>query len=82
MATAHVGAGELSFVLPQCALPTPGVFLYHPGRKQMLPKLRAFIDHIGFFPGQMARDKVIDGPDSPSYRMVRDVPRSYSVVKV
>jgi DNA-binding transcriptional LysR family regulator len=25
---------------------TPGVFLYHPGKRQMLPKLRAFIDHI------------------------------------
>jgi hypothetical protein len=24
----------------------PGVFLYHPGRRQVLPKLRAFIDHI------------------------------------
>jgi hypothetical protein len=25
---------------------TPGVFLYHPGRAQVLPKLRAFIEHI------------------------------------
>jgi hypothetical protein len=24
----------------------PGVFLYHPGKRQMLPKLRAFIDHV------------------------------------
>jgi hypothetical protein len=25
---------------------TPGVFLYHPGRHQVMPKLRAFIDHV------------------------------------
>jgi hypothetical protein len=24
----------------------PGVFLYYPSRHQMMPKLRAFIDHV------------------------------------
>jgi DNA-binding transcriptional LysR family regulator len=24
----------------------PGVFLYYPGRHQLTPKLRAFIDHV------------------------------------
>jgi len=24
----------------------PGVFLYYPGRRQIAPKLRAFIDHV------------------------------------
>ena len=24
----------------------PGMFLYYPGRAQMMPKLRAFIDHV------------------------------------
>jgi hypothetical protein len=24
----------------------PGVFLYYPGRRQIMPKLRAFIDHV------------------------------------
>jgi hypothetical protein len=24
----------------------PGVFLYYPGDRQMMPKLRAFIDHV------------------------------------
>jgi len=33
-------------VLDDLAIMTPGVFLYHPGKRQMLPKLRAFIDHI------------------------------------
>jgi DNA-binding transcriptional LysR family regulator len=38
--------GTLVSVLDNHAVMTPGVFLYHPGRRQMLPKLRAFIDHI------------------------------------
>jgi DNA-binding transcriptional LysR family regulator len=38
--------GKLESVLGNLAVVTPGVFLYHPGKRQMLPKLRAFIDHI------------------------------------
>ena len=41
-----IESGVLVHVLPKSAAMTPGVFLYHPGRKQVLPKLRAFIDHI------------------------------------
>jgi DNA-binding transcriptional LysR family regulator len=37
---------KLESVLDDLAVMTPGVFLYHPGKRQMLPKLRAFIDHI------------------------------------
>ncbi len=33
-------------VLDGVAATTPGVFLYHPGKRQVLPKLRAFIDHL------------------------------------
>jgi len=25
-----------------------GVFLYYPGRRQVLPKLRAFIEHVKY----------------------------------
>jgi DNA-binding transcriptional LysR family regulator len=32
--------------LEQFAPTTPGMFLYYPGRRQILPKLRAFIDHV------------------------------------
>jgi len=39
-------AGRLEEVLAPHATTTPGVFLYHPGRRQVLPKLRAFIDHV------------------------------------
>jgi DNA-binding transcriptional LysR family regulator len=46
MAEEAIAAGELIQVLPHLAPMTPGLFLYHPGRKQVLPKLRAFIEHI------------------------------------
>lgn len=38
--------GKLEPLLQELAAVTPGVFLYHPGKRQMLPKLRAFIDHM------------------------------------
>lgn len=38
--------GKLEPLLQDLAAVTPGVFLYHPGKRQMLPKLRAFIDHM------------------------------------
>ena len=41
-----IAAGKLVAVLEPFAPMTPGVFLYYPGRRQMLPKLRAFIDHV------------------------------------
>jgi hypothetical protein len=41
----------LRAVLTRFAVTTPGVFLYHPGRRQVLPKLRAFIDHMKSYAG-------------------------------
>ncbi|HEX3917057.1 MAG TPA: LysR family transcriptional regulator [Caulobacteraceae bacterium] len=41
-----IAEGKLVAVLGDVAAVTPGVFLYHPGRRQMLPKLRVFIDHL------------------------------------
>jgi DNA-binding transcriptional LysR family regulator len=38
--------GKLLRVLDRFAPVAPGVFLYHPGRHQVMPKLRAFIEHI------------------------------------
>jgi hypothetical protein len=31
------------------------MFLYHPGKRQMMPKLRAFIDHVKRKASQRAR---------------------------
>jgi len=39
-------AGKLAEVLKPLAPVIPGVFLYYPSRRQVMPKLRAFIDHV------------------------------------
>jgi DNA-binding transcriptional LysR family regulator len=49
VAAASVRSGRLQIVLEPLSPVTPGVFLYHPGRRQSLPKLRAFIDHVTRF---------------------------------
>ena len=46
IAAGAVKAGKLVRVLEPFAPMAPGVFLYYPGRRQMMPKLRAFIDHV------------------------------------
>jgi DNA-binding transcriptional LysR family regulator len=46
IAAEPVKAGKLVRVLEPFAPMAPGVFLYYPGRRQVLPKLRAFIDHV------------------------------------
>jgi DNA-binding transcriptional LysR family regulator len=46
IATGAVTTGKLVGVLEQFAPMTPGVFLYYPGHRQLMPKLRAFIDHV------------------------------------
>ncbi|BCH11554.1 LysR family transcriptional regulator [Mesorhizobium sp. 131-3-5] len=46
VAEGPIEQGKLEPVLDTIAATTPGVFLYHPGKRQILPKLRAFIDHL------------------------------------
>lgn len=46
IASQAIAAGKLVRVLEPYAPMTPGMFLYHPGKRQVLPKLRAFIDHV------------------------------------
>ena len=46
IAAAAVKAGKLVSVLERFEPMAPGVFLYYPSRHQMMPKLRAFIDHV------------------------------------
>lgn len=42
----HCAAGRLEIVLEGLAPSSPGLFLHYPGHAQVLPKLRAFIDHV------------------------------------
>jgi DNA-binding transcriptional LysR family regulator len=46
IAAGAVDAGKLESMLDAFAPKSPGVFLYYPGSRQMMPKLRAFIDHV------------------------------------
>jgi DNA-binding transcriptional LysR family regulator len=46
IAAGAVKAGKLVRVLEPFAPITPGMFLYYPGYRQMMTKLRAFIDHV------------------------------------
>ncbi len=46
MAKKMVETGELELVLTDYADATSGLFLYYPSRKQVMPKLRAFIDYV------------------------------------
>lgn len=49
IAREHVTAGRLEEVLGKYAPTTRGVFLYFPNRRQVSPKLRAFIEHARTF---------------------------------
>jgi DNA-binding transcriptional LysR family regulator len=46
LAVSDIREGTLEPVLSDFARMTPGVFLYHLGARQVLPKLRVFIDHV------------------------------------
>ena len=46
IADGPAATGKLLRVLEPFAPMTPGVFLYYPDRRQIMPKLRAFIDHV------------------------------------
>lgn len=48
IAAALLRTEKLVQVLERFAPMTPGMFLYHPGRRQMTPKLRAFIEHVKY----------------------------------
>lgn len=56
LAKVPIGDGRLQVLLTPFAVTLPGVFLYHPGRRQVLPKLRAFIDHVKYNSAAAPRD--------------------------
>jgi DNA-binding transcriptional LysR family regulator len=48
LAKAQIAEGRLQALLTPFAVITLGVFLYYPGKRQVLPKLRAFIEHVKY----------------------------------
>ncbi|MFM0175447.1 LysR family transcriptional regulator [Paraburkholderia sediminicola] len=56
LAAAPIADGRLQALLTPFAVTTPGVFLYHSGRRQVLPKLRAFIEHVKYRSADAAGD--------------------------
>jgi len=68
IAADHLADGRLEELLPAHAPSTPGVYLYHPGRLQVLPKLRAFIEHVRAHPGGLARRAGGPAPARPRAR--------------
>jgi DNA-binding transcriptional LysR family regulator len=48
LAGAAIAGGRLKALLAPFAVTIPGVFLYYPGKRQTLPKLRAFIEHVKY----------------------------------
>ncbi|HUC69181.1 MAG TPA: LysR family transcriptional regulator [Stellaceae bacterium] len=48
LAKAPIADGRLQPLLTRFAVTTSGVFLYYPDKRQVLPKLRAFIEHVKY----------------------------------
>jgi DNA-binding transcriptional LysR family regulator len=59
LAKTPIADRRLQALLTPFAVTTPGVFLYHPGRRQVLPKLRAFIEHVKYQSADAARDRTV-----------------------
>jgi DNA-binding transcriptional LysR family regulator len=61
LARAAMDDRRLQAVLESFAVTMPGVFLCYPGRRQALPKLAAFIEHVKYRSGDGARGATTAG---------------------
>jgi DNA-binding transcriptional LysR family regulator len=59
LAKAPIADGRLQALLTAFAVTSPGVFLYYPENRQVLPKLRAFIEHVKYQGAHALRDRAI-----------------------
>ena len=57
LAKAPIADGRLQAILTSFAITAPGVFLYYPSRRQVSPKLRAFIEHVKYKSADAPRDR-------------------------
>src|SRR5262252_7132822 len=76
IAAGAVTAGKLVRVLEKFAPTTPGVFLYYPGHRQIMPKLRAFIDHVKSRSTVANKTRIAPGDAAPNG--ARQNPSSHS----
>jgi len=60
IAASALTSGKLVHVLGPFAPMAPGVFLYYPGHRQIMPKLRAFIDHVRSYSGATIKSRSHD----------------------
>jgi DNA-binding transcriptional LysR family regulator len=63
LARAPIAESQLQMLLGKFAVTVPGVFLYYPSKRHVLPKLRAFIEHIK---GQRAEPQRDDATEQKS----------------
>ncbi len=62
IAADYLASGQLEEVLTEYAPSSPGLFLYFPSRAQVMPKLRAFIEHVKAY----AQAALLNPPSAPS----------------
>ena len=73
IAAEHLASRRLEEVLPDHAPSSSGVFLYFPSRTQVMPKLRAFIDHVKARAAAATDGPCASpGPAGPSHEAVLD----------
>jgi DNA-binding transcriptional LysR family regulator len=72
VAKAAIAEGRLQAVLTAFAVTTPGVFLYYPAKRQVLPKLRVFIEHVKYQRADAGRGRTV----APRVRKVRGAGRT------
>ncbi|RWB67190.1 LysR family transcriptional regulator [Mesorhizobium sp.] len=61
VAASAIADRRLHALLRPFAVTSPGVFLYYPQRHQVLPKLRAFIDHVRQGDGDISQTRTRNG---------------------
>ncbi len=71
IAAGAVKAGKLVHLLEPFAPTAPGVFLYYPAHRQIMPKLRAFVDHVKRRSGATSKTRShIDGNATRRMKML------------
>jgi DNA-binding transcriptional LysR family regulator len=79
VARAPIADGRLQALLTPFAVTTPGVFLHYSGRREVLPKLRAVIEHVKYQSANVPRDRTIARRASKGHFRVSEIAISGTV---